>query len=118
MAPPIPTKGGFPSINLNYVIAFNISIYILNVFIFFLIQSEEKEVLQARNHYTQAKIDDCIYNLNDDAYVQVCSLSRFLDNYFFYCLKYLFNLQMWTYIYIYIYIYHKCGFAKMLLCLL
>jgi len=34
-------------------------------------KSEEKEVLQARCHYTQAMIDGSIYNLNDDAYVQV-----------------------------------------------
>ncbi|KAF3951806.1 hypothetical protein CMV_022584 [Castanea mollissima] len=33
-------------------------------------KSEEKEVLQARCHYTQAMIDGSIYNLNDDAYVQ------------------------------------------------
>jgi hypothetical protein len=73
------------SLPLTYTTSLlSISIYILNVFLYFLIQSEEKEVLQARNHYTQAKIDDCIYNLNDDAYVQVCSLSRFLDNYFFF----------------------------------
>nr|POE63871.1 pentatricopeptide repeat-containing protein [Quercus suber] len=34
-------------------------------------KSEDKEVLQARCHYTQAMIDGSIYNLNDDAYVQV-----------------------------------------------
>ncbi|KAK7854677.1 dna (cytosine-5)-methyltransferase 1 [Quercus suber] len=33
-------------------------------------KSEDKEVLQARCHYTQAMIDGSIYNLNDDAYVQ------------------------------------------------
>ncbi|XVE94179.1 hypothetical protein REPUB_Repub01dG0259600 [Reevesia pubescens] len=31
---------------------------------------EEKEVLQARNHYAKAKVDGCLYELGDNAYVK------------------------------------------------
>ncbi|KAJ8634535.1 hypothetical protein MRB53_008802 [Persea americana] len=31
---------------------------------------EEEEILQARCHYSQAQVDDVVYNLNDDAYIK------------------------------------------------
>ncbi|XP_028078261.1 DNA (cytosine-5)-methyltransferase 1-like [Camellia sinensis] len=34
------------------------------------VESNEKEVLQARCHYTQAVVDGCVFNLCDDTYVQ------------------------------------------------
>ncbi|KAL6997513.1 Alpha-1,3-mannosyltransferase cmt1, partial [Sarracenia purpurea var. burkii] len=34
------------------------------------VKSDEKEILQARSHYTQAVVDGCLFNLFDDAYVK------------------------------------------------
>ncbi|KAF8393923.1 hypothetical protein HHK36_020125 [Tetracentron sinense] len=39
---------------------------------------EEVEVLQARCHYSQAEVDGCIFNLNDDAYVKADDLPVFI----------------------------------------
>lgn len=34
--------------------------------------NDDKEIIQARRHYTQAEVDDCAdYKLNDDAHVKV-----------------------------------------------
>ncbi|KAJ4717642.1 DNA (Cytosine-5)-methyltransferase [Melia azedarach] len=38
------------------------------------VSNEEEEILQARCHYTQAIVDECRFNLGDDAYIKVTSL--------------------------------------------
>ncbi|KAK8699253.1 hypothetical protein V6N13_115344 [Hibiscus sabdariffa] len=42
----------------------------LGFFASFSIVSEGNEVLQARNHYTEAMVDGCLYKLGDNAYVK------------------------------------------------
>ncbi|KAK7281368.1 hypothetical protein RIF29_09302 [Crotalaria pallida] len=35
-------------------------------------ETSERDVLKAKSHYHQAKVDGVIYTLNDDAYVKIC----------------------------------------------
>jgi hypothetical protein len=39
------------------------------------IGEEEEEEVKARWHYEAAKVEEIIYNLGDDVYVRVCSVS-------------------------------------------
>lgn len=50
---------------------------------------EEEEILQARCHYSQAQVDDVVYNLNDDAYIKV----SFLDKQCFFFFLFLLRLK-------------------------
>lgn len=52
---------------------------VVTVFFFFLVaflfllsyRDDSEEVIQARHHYSQAEVDNFIYNLFDDAHVKV-----------------------------------------------